>query len=99
MPSASWDNTFPKDRDNFCPESKAGDRTRPIPCFKPRSTVDRCDPFFQNDVSIFGCFTGHHDRESLFGPLVKGKPLDPLEDRKSTRLNSSHLKISYAVFC
>src|SRR5690606_41505762 len=23
----------------------------------------------------------------------------PLEDRKSTRLNSSHVKISYAVFC
>src|SRR2546426_6582126 len=24
---------------------------------------------------------------------------DPVEDRKSTRLNSSHLVISYAVFC
>src|SRR5690606_39762153 len=24
---------------------------------------------------------------------------DPLTDRKSTRLNSSHVKISYAVFC
>src|SRR5436853_1577787 len=24
---------------------------------------------------------------------------DPAEDRKSTRLNSSHLGISYAVFC
>src|SRR2546426_5074378 len=24
---------------------------------------------------------------------------DPIEDRKSTRLNSSHLVISYAVFC
>src|SRR6266511_6484740 len=23
----------------------------------------------------------------------------PVEDRKSTRLNSSHVKISYAVFC
>src|SRR5690606_40624657 len=23
----------------------------------------------------------------------------PMEDRKSTRLNSSHVKISYAVFC
>src|SRR2546426_7707602 len=26
-------------------------------------------------------------------------PLRPGEDRKSTRLNSSHLVISYAVFC
>src|SRR5690349_23325301 len=24
---------------------------------------------------------------------------EPLEDRKSTRLNSSHVEISYAVFC
>src|SRR5690606_39659739 len=29
------------------------------------------------------------------GPRSK----DILEDRKSTRLNSSHVKISYAVFC
>src|SRR5690606_39446437 len=27
------------------------------------------------------------------------KPADLEEDRKSTRLNSSHVKISYAVFC
>src|SRR3989442_4741871 len=27
-----------------------------------------------------------------------GRPL-PLVDRKSTRLNSSHVRISYAVFC
>src|SRR5690625_216041 len=26
-------------------------------------------------------------------------PLTPIEDRKSTRLNSSHVAISYAVFC
>src|SRR5690606_41550032 len=31
-------------------------------------------------------------RSSLFGPRARG-------DRKSTRLNSSHVKISYAVFC
>src|SRR5438874_9966098 len=29
-------------------------------------------------------------------PMAKG---DPLTDRKSTRLNSSHVEISYAVFC
>src|SRR5205814_1696612 len=27
------------------------------------------------------------------------EPLEPVRDRKSTRLNSSHLGISYAVFC
>src|SRR5690606_39849340 len=30
---------------------------------------------------------------------VLAQLLDALEDRKSTRLNSSHVKISYAVFC
>src|SRR5690606_40367655 len=28
-----------------------------------------------------------------------GAPLLTFQDRKSTRLNSSHVKISYAVFC
>src|SRR5690606_40460249 len=31
--------------------------------------------------------------------LKKLHAVDPLTDRKSTRLNSSHVKISYAVFC
>src|SRR5207249_9898481 len=32
---------------------------------------------------------------------ARGRPLEPgkLQDRKSTRLNSSHVSISYAVFC
>src|SRR5690606_6326755 len=34
----------------------------------------------------------------LDGKLYYGDPLN-LVDRKSTRLNSSHVKISYAVFC
>src|SRR5690349_22074965 len=28
-----------------------------------------------------------------------GEPEDATQDRKSTRLNSSHVEISYAVFC
>src|SRR5690606_17849251 len=32
--------------------------------------------------------------EAVFADRIVGKP-----DRKSTRLNSSHVKISYAVFC
>src|SRR5690606_41701634 len=31
--------------------------------------------------------------------LKAGDPVGRLRDRKSTRLNSSHVKISYAVFC
>src|SRR5690625_5487403 len=35
------------------------------------------------------------------GPGVHDRPADPtlFVDRKSTRLNSSHVAISYAVFC
>src|SRR3712207_8626184 len=32
-------------------------------------------------------------------PLPKGMGRTALEDRKSTRLNSSHANLSYAVFC
>src|SRR5688572_31772569 len=32
-------------------------------------------------------------------PTVVKRTFDGLEDRKSTRLNSSHSQISYAVFC
>src|SRR2546430_17533153 len=32
-------------------------------------------------------------------PLPQVVPVDPDLDRKSTRLNSSHSQISYAVFC
>src|SRR5690625_7758128 len=41
----------------------------------------------------------HSDTESGrvgVGDLLQ---IDPLVDRKSTRLNSSHVAISYAVFC
>src|SRR5207302_2264757 len=45
-----------------------------------------------------------YDRSSSIVPIhVKctrfGDPFAPKLDRKSTRLNSSHVKISYAVFC
>src|SRR5690606_40178717 len=46
--------------------------------------------------------TGYHPACTGYYPPGKGQP--PLHyrgagDRKSTRLNSSHVKISYAVFC
>src|SRR5258707_4912894 len=38
--------------------------------------------------------------ESWYGLFAPAKtPADVIEDRKSTRLNSSHANISYAVFC
>src|SRR5690242_21531182 len=39
----------------------------------------------------------HRGRERAGGLMVDST--GPLGDRKSTRLNSSHMSISYAVFC
>src|SRR5690242_21030704 len=39
----------------------------------------------------------HTRRGSADGDSVARRPVN--EDRKSTRLNSSHMSISYAVFC
>src|SRR5437868_4569965 len=38
------------------------------------------------------------ERDALYGTASGDYP-DNAEDRKSTRLNSSHVSISYAVFC
>src|SRR3712207_7824250 len=44
---------------------------------------------------------GHLRLQRLHRPVQLGRPLPHplLQDRKSTRLNSSHANISYAVFC
>src|SRR5207302_7667486 len=56
----------------------------------PRSTLF---PY----TTLFRSADGPALRGALYLP-GSGTPDDPL-DRKSTRLNSSHVKISYAVFC
>src|SRR5437868_8451189 len=43
--------------------------------------------------------TDRHEREMLYGPTNEELITDIFQDRKSTRLNSSHVSISYAVFC
>src|SRR5690606_40943763 len=40
-----------------------------------------------------------HGDDAWHGPRLIGPYARDLRDRKSTRLNSSHVKISYAVFC
>src|SRR3712207_7951870 len=39
------------------------------------------------------------DRRRVLEPLLVGERVPRDADRKSTRLNSSHANISYAVFC
>src|SRR5690625_1204674 len=46
-------------------------------------------------------FAPHYEDEKVIIVIleIKNKGEYPIEDRKSTRLNSSHVAISYAVFC
>src|SRR2546426_2214630 len=78
----------------------------------PRSTLFPYTTLFRSDVEggVQRGGGGGGDRTArdglhfLGGPLLDGNPVAVRErgidgDRKSTRLNSSHLVISYAVFC
>src|SRR2546430_13586464 len=40
-----------------------------------------------------------YQRRRHFFTMINGGPESAIQDRKSTRLNSSHSQISYAVFC
>src|SRR5205814_9873921 len=67
----------------------------------PSGGVDRDrDPFREVQLRVPGGFVFPAE-PALLGPRRGGgrRHLGVLEDRKSTRLNSSHLGISYAVFC
>src|SRR5256885_10798807 len=71
--------------------------------------------FFFNDTATTEIYTlSLHDALPIFGPAAghsgngrrhasvrpaRGRAGAAHQDRKSTRLNSSHLVISYAVFC
>src|SRR5205814_7561323 len=55
-------------------------------------------PMFGRDLkAAVPGVTGHRGTNNR--PFYRGIGLRPPSDRKSTRLNSSHLGISYAVFC
>src|SRR5215475_15150577 len=60
----------------------------------PRSTLFPYTTLFRSGSSR--C-PGHCRPPACSG--TPSLPRRPLSDRKSTRLNSSHVKISYAVFC
>src|SRR5436309_4970563 len=59
------------------------------------------------DVVVVGCAAGGEEAIAMTDELAPDVVVMDLamqlvghrEDRKSTRLNSSHVKISYAVFC
>src|SRR5690554_7622264 len=49
--------------------------------------------------SVYYISTFRFDNEDRYNIDLKVTPSDQKRDRKSTRLNSSHVRISYAVFC
>src|SRR5438067_13868266 len=63
--------------------------------------------FFFNDTAITEIYTlSLHDALPIYGAecphcglVGEAYKITPKPDRKSTRLNSSHVSISYAVFC
>src|SRR5690242_21625399 len=73
----------------------------------PRSTLFPYTTLFRSRALIGRVVRSEHLgllREAPFGRLQRGLDRDDVAvrqhlDRKSTRLNSSHMSISYAVFC
>src|SRR5205807_10420452 len=68
----------------------------------PRIDHERLEPFYDR-VEELGVPLFLHPTDAVFEELLEGYNgalhLSLGRDRKSTRLNSSHLVISYAVFC
>src|SRR5690554_7295227 len=50
-------------------------------------------------VQIISAPNGEAVYKDLLATLMKSLLITTFKDRKSTRLNSSHVRISYAVFC
>src|SRR5256885_11028617 len=63
----------------------------------PRSTLFPYTTLFRSTLED-ALAQARQERPLLFASCGNGTP-QHLADRKSTRLNSSHLVISYAVFC
>src|SRR5437868_12016566 len=57
-----------------------------------------CNPARGNEKGGVEGEVGYFRRNHLV-PVPRVESLEELKDRKSTRLNSSHVSISYAVFC
>src|SRR5262245_65134191 len=73
--------------------------------FRSEPEDDAADGYLEQAEQHSGADAGGEEREigrrnvALDEADELPRPLDVVGDRKSTRLNSSHLGISYAVFC
>src|SRR6266581_6552814 len=97
-----------------CPIRKPANAPTRQQYSKSSGAMSIIDPFFFNDTATTELYTlSLHDalpisdvllmlgRRELPGerPSLQGPMRQQVRDRKSTRLNSSHPSISYAVFC
>src|SRR3712207_7199978 len=65
-----------------------------------RSVVNAMGGLIDPDTGELFATAGGFDRPLLYQPLDdEASTEEQVADRKSTRLNSSHANISYAVFC
>src|SRR2546422_6697123 len=65
----------------------------------PRSTLFPYTTLFRSPARVRSCRRFELRRQLLRRPEKLATQLEAAADRKSTRLNSSHGYISYAVFC
>src|SRR2546422_7714209 len=65
----------------------------------PRSTLFPYTTLFRSLPFVFAMWAAHRAADPRAVRAVHHTLLAAREDRKSTRLNSSHGYISYAVFC
>src|SRR5688572_32561276 len=78
-------------------------RRKCVQCEKRFTTYERVDLKMPRLVKKDGSRT-EFDRDKVLGSMMlalRKRPVktEEIEDRKSTRLNSSHSQISYAVLC
>src|ERR1035441_2108321 len=87
--------TMPSDADHRPSESTLG-------CFfffNDTGTPEIYPLSLPDALPISASFRSRHPAQTDPRPRVPWQPQATIRDRKSTRLNSSHLGISYAVFC
>src|SRR3989442_10777704 len=65
----------------------------------PRSTLFPYTTLFRSRVAVKGWTEVVDTTAAELGMRARAAAPASREDRKSTRLNSSHVRISYAVFC
>src|SRR3712207_6954427 len=69
-------------------------RSKNLLCLFVLPLVAQCHSQIVHAYQCFWLFLSQH-----FFPQCQRRSIHLLRDRKSTRLNSSHANISYAVFC